>query len=1485
MESTIVPQSEAGMGSSRRDHLSVVLFSVLLMAILGARRCIAQQQITTTYTYDATSGLVTEEVVSQSSNSASLKLTQFQYASWHYSALADSNMLSELYETDKLMDNSTGNWKEHRTNWASFLINGQNVYMKSTESDLQPTGEFAPTSTFAYDDNGDVTSVTDANGGVTCYKYGYNDSRVFAKVAGAGTGDAGYTGLEDGWNDNWQAGGGGNNTPIVSTQSHTGTYSAYCSGSYGPSRNFPAGVLDLSKSYVLDAWAKVTSGTGMIAIQVMNSSGSQLLIVSSSITSSGGSGWQHVSVTITPQQLANLPSNGFLSVWCGFPNSSNAGYVDDVRFFPLGSEMTTYTFDPLTLLMTSRSDADNNPTYFLYDGLQRLVADRDGQANTLDTYSYYYSRSGNGDSYNSSQPNYIEHCLYRSATDSTNQKQFYDGLGREIQTVTGDGSNIIVNSTVEYDALDRIENVYKPFEKSGGTVLGYDASYSTDENTYYSGLTGPFYAQTIYNADPLNRVTQQSFPGNTWSVNSGHDLRYTYSPASANRYRVGTIDENGAIKDSYTDLLGNTVQAVQDSGGKNLSTSFTYDMIGDLTSSKDPTNKTTSYTYNVLGKVAQETSPDGGTTQYLYDENGNLRLIKDANHSGTANSFNANGLLIGTDSNQESFTLTMPGRVSISLQNSGDSSDNITGNIETTGGVVLISYQVTGSTGSGGTSIYLPKGTYQYVATSTSSDKDNEFSYDFYCSNDYEVIYRKYDPLDRLIEEGVLSGTTASGDFNQTNADSVNVPNQSHGYNTVFRRAFFYDTPSLDANAAGQTNILGRLSYSQVYDANGNVERTTSYSYDDRGRIDWIVIDGANWYPKKITYSYDFQGNLLERADIDQDWRVQPFDWNYQYDTVGRLNNIQTNAAGTVTQVGAYQYFASGNPQSLALGPGPVSTVTYHYNQRDWVDNLSSSQYYENVYYFGGPEFATPQYNGNISFVIYNFNGLYYYTDASIGLNSPASAVGYAYYYDTVNRLTQASFYPYSSGWRTSASYGVSGIKYDNDGNLLTLIRNQGNGAALDNLNYNYGTGDEVTSISNSVAGSSSSTYTYDSNGNVISDSKDNIAFSLYDIYNEPVAVYMTNGTVYTYAYDVSGTRIWKNSGGGPSYEFYANDPDGKTVAINLQPYSQDVDYNIWAGNDNIVQARYDNGSGYSYYYYLKDHLGNIKMVLNSSGAMDSYYNYYPFGEQMPGSSPQMNFAGSSDGRYKFTGKEQDPETGYDYFGARYYDSWRGQWLSVDPMTSVYPGWSPYAYGFDNPIRFVDIGGMGVDDAYSSIWIPAELAADIPQSARLDLDNENTFEDQSYTVGNQDGESEKGYSGDKAETSNEGGDPKKSSKEQKDKPKLYVLMSGGAKGYKRLAFKGGQLVQIEVTNINLLGTTIELETEFPKDFGFFSTVILPLETRVFQFTRFGSEPLTWVIDLSTESDAFIINYVVKSTWVPGMEPNPLLPPNLKETGK
>lgn len=66
------------------------------------------------------------------------------------------------------------------------------------------------------------------------------------------------------------------------------------------------------------------------------------------------------------------------------------------------------------------------------------------------------------------------------------------------------------------------------------------------------------------------------------------------------------------------------------------------------------------------------------------------------------------------------------------------------------------------------------------------------------------------------------------------------------------------------------------------------------------------------------------------------------------------------------------------------------------------------------------------------------------------------------------------------------------------------------------------------------------------------------------------------------------------------------------------------------------------------------------------------------------------NSVNRSDYRYKFTGKERDEETNWDYFGARYYDSRIARWMSVDPLEQYS---SPYLYCNNRPVTDIDPDG------------------------------------------------------------------------------------------------------------------------------------------------------------------------------------------------
>ncbi|WP_276733703.1 RHS repeat domain-containing protein [Chryseobacterium carnipullorum] len=79
---------------------------------------------------------------------------------------------------------------------------------------------------------------------------------------------------------------------------------------------------------------------------------------------------------------------------------------------------------------------------------------------------------------------------------------------------------------------------------------------------------------------------------------------------------------------------------------------------------------------------------------------------------------------------------------------------------------------------------------------------------------------------------------------------------------------------------------------------------------------------------------------------------------------------------------------------------------------------------------------------------------------------------------------------------------------------------------------------------------------------------------------------------------------------------------------------------------------------------------------------------YFPSGETFVENHRNSNYS-----PYKFNGKELDAETGYYYYGARYYNPRISLWLSPDPLAEKYPCWSPYNYTFNNPIIYTDPDG------------------------------------------------------------------------------------------------------------------------------------------------------------------------------------------------
>ena len=106
--------------------------------------------------------------------------------------------------------------------------------------------------------------------------------------------------------------------------------------------------------------------------------------------------------------------------------------------------------------------------------------------------------------------------------------------------------------------------------------------------------------------------------------------------------------------------------------------------------------------------------------------------------------------------------------------------------------------------------------------------------------------------------------------------------------------------------------------------------------------------------------------------------------------------------------------------------------------------------------------------------------------------------------------------------------------------------------------------------------------------------------------------------------------------------------------------------------------------------FQLNNHLGSACLELDEAAGLIAYEEYTPYGSpayQAGRSAPEVSLR-----RYRYTGKERDPENGFTYHGARYYAPWLGRWTSCDPI-GISDGLNLYRYGRNNPNGFIDPSG------------------------------------------------------------------------------------------------------------------------------------------------------------------------------------------------
>lgn len=897
-------------------------------------------------------------------------------------------------------------------------------------------------------------------------------------------------------------------------------------------------------------------------------------------------------------------------------------------------------------------------------------------------------------------------------------------------------------------------------------------SYNSKGNLEFEIDVNENYSQ--YSYDEMGRLLYEDLPFSFYdNNNSNHSSKYEYFDSENYFIETSYFDNNPSNYVEYVtkkefDPLGQLTKTSvkNDAGNFVLKNEKKYNYLGLVYEEITGTGVTNKYTYDYLSRIKTSKLGTLAAENYLYRwETGNV------SNGSTSKAYY--GKKTNTDPSGKLKYIYYDKVGNIIAEKSGTnipliySLDNI--------------YRIISTLSPGGLTSSYTYDTRGNLSSKSSPDEgEYKYKYDNYgnlrfifhtTSTSEDIIFNSYDDFGDLVATGIYTGTL--NDFNSLNPDyhySFEIDTSRllivNMYNNYFNTGVFTELPDLTPGILDNMNIKNRLVAVAFRDKLGDSFNHKMYQHDPKGRIKEFSTRLAPYGWKSIYNKYDNLENLTEQNVQDL------FYYWYDYDLQSRLKEVRTNNTYSKTSAKLEASYTYNNADQQTVITNAAGNVIYNYNpQSGWVTNIEESA----LYNFG--EQLSYYDNGNINQQIISNNA------GSGGWQN----LTFNYTYDYMNRLTNSTV--------SNSAYNES-FSYSPDGNLLTKNRSG------KNIGYYYTNGTNKQYMA--VINSSDYNYTYDQKGNLFTDSRKDITFNCYDHRNLPLQ--MTKGSeIYYYKYNDNGNRIYKNT---PYVtEYYLRDHLGRELAIydpvndklkmvnifgngligryvsnayiNLQltnttlsgnyeaTNSITVENNVTVGGTTTLKAGntirlkpgFTVSSGKNFtakigtisneterFYYIKDHLGSIRVTTDETGAVVSTRDYFAFGEILR----EYNYSNPLE-RYMYTEKERDVESDYDYFGARYYDSELGRWLTVDPLATKYPAWSPYNYSLNNPLRYIDLFGMDAAPASparprrffynaNDFWSFSPQFYEAPSSDRLlqysyFLDNQNSVISKELTEG------------------------------------------------------------------------------------------------------------------------------------------------------
>lgn len=878
--------------------------------------------------------------------------------------------------------------------------------------------------------------------------------------------------------------------------------------------------------------------------------------------------------------------------------------------------------------------------------------------------------------------------------------QYLDGLGRPLETVawqqSSDKRDIV--SFNEYDAFGREANKWLPFVSTPIAGAGITGDGNIKYNPYQQQqvfcqqlYTGEqfFFSKTNFEASPLNRVTENFAPGNSWAGSEGSTNAHSIQVSSqvnesADQVRIWNISSNNFNYNNDNMSTNIPVTTAKYAAGLLYKTITTDENNKQVVEYKDISGKV------ILKKVQAAAAPSAAhtgwlCTYYVYDDMDILRFV-------------------------------IPPAATTLLKNTATYNWDLTYNNSSLIKEMCFRYEYDARQRMIAKKV--PGAGWVYLVFDL---KDRPvFTQDANLRITNQWMATLYDETNRPVITGMVT-TQQTHEQLISNMEGINYTAQSMvegimvnanplpaGGSFIALTKTFYDDYSFTSTTftAAFNNKLQSAAFnieptttSPTKMTEGMVTGTMVRVLEDASNIaagPWLTT--ITWYDEKArtvqvsstnykggtdisTTLYDFTGKPLSSfmAHSNPDAAAQKgIAKDMQYDHAGRITkmvkriyNSPADASPAITtKIAENIYNSPGQLLTKKLGQQrdangnytsslPVETLDYEYNIRGWLKSINKKyNKAQTANRWFGMELSYDwghtgkQYNGNIAGISWRSKG-------------DGERRSYGFGYDNVNRLLFADFKQYTnSNWNNDAGIDFTSkmgdgldytSAYDDNGNILRMqqwgvVLNSS--PQIDDLQYQYAftTGNKLSSVTDNITANnklgdftdnntSGPDYGYDVNGNMITDKNKNLTGTTgidatggairYNHLNLPWQITAKNsdGTtkgIITYIYDATGNKLEKrvtelatNSNGNTQTQTITSYLgvlvyEKKTVIINgisPNPLPQSTLQFISheEGRIRCISSAVSSTPVYVFDYFIKDHLGNIRMVLTDELKQDAY--------------------------------------------------------------------------------------------------------------------------------------------------------------------------------------------------------------------------------------------------------------------------------------